>query len=75
MFTCTDMIPLLILACCILHNICIDNEDEPFDAIEAMEDETNYNYNYRIIEAEEEKRHYCTDIIMFPDIHEWQINM
>ncbi|XP_071577213.1 putative nuclease HARBI1 isoform X1 [Temnothorax nylanderi] len=32
----TEMIPLIIIACCILHNICIENEDEPmaFDPIE-----------------------------------------
>lgn len=25
----TEMIPLVILTCCILHNICIEHEDEP----------------------------------------------
>lgn len=35
----TEMIPLVILSCCILHNIYIDNEDEcdPIDAIEPVE--------------------------------------
>lgn len=37
----TDMIPLLVIACCILHNICIDNDDEPFDNIEPMEIDYN----------------------------------
>ncbi|XP_071582365.1 putative nuclease HARBI1, partial [Temnothorax nylanderi] len=40
----TEMIPLLVLACCILHNICIDNEDEQFENIlEPMENENNHN--------------------------------
>ncbi|XP_066590713.1 putative nuclease HARBI1 [Prorops nasuta] len=36
----TDIIPLLILACCILHNICIDNEEELFNV---TEDEDDFN--------------------------------
>jgi len=42
----TEMIPLIILACCILHNICIDNEDEPFNIVE-MENRNNNNYAVR----------------------------
>lgn len=39
----TDMIPLVIITCCILHNICIENEDEfmdedVYDAIEIQND-------------------------------------
>jgi len=40
------MIPLIIFACCILHNICIDNEDEPFNIVE-MENRNNNNYAVR----------------------------
>lgn len=46
----TEMIPLVILACCILHNICIDNEDEPFDEPMEMENRNHNNdHNYAII--------------------------
>lgn len=41
----TEMIPLLILACCILHNICIDNEDENFDNFEEPVEIDNNNIN------------------------------
>ncbi|XP_066600585.1 putative nuclease HARBI1 [Prorops nasuta] len=27
----TDMIPLVIITCCILHNICLNSNDEPFE--------------------------------------------
>lgn len=35
----TEMIPLVILSCCILHNICIDNEDafNPIDPIQQID--------------------------------------
>lgn len=47
----TDMIPLIILACCILHNICINNNDEPFDGINEAENENN-NQNYAVWQME-----------------------
>ncbi|XP_039307618.1 putative nuclease HARBI1 isoform X2 [Solenopsis invicta] len=47
----TDMISLDILACCILHNICIDNEDEPFDNVEVE----NVNNNYAIMPADDKR--------------------
>ncbi|XP_066589735.1 putative nuclease HARBI1 [Prorops nasuta] len=37
----TDMIPLIILTCCILHNICIDNEEEQFHLTANEEDHFN----------------------------------
>ncbi|XP_024884070.1 putative nuclease HARBI1 [Temnothorax curvispinosus] len=40
----TEMIPLVILACCILHNICIDNEDEPIDMLENGNNNDNQIY-------------------------------
>lgn len=49
----TEMIPLIILACCVLHNICIDNEDEPFDIFEP---DNEYNdQNYPFIDADEKR--------------------
>ncbi|XP_067204184.1 putative nuclease HARBI1 isoform X1 [Linepithema humile] len=48
----TEMIPLVILACCILHNICIDIEDEPLDI---LEEENENNNNYAVMEAEEKR--------------------
>ncbi|XP_066585455.1 putative nuclease HARBI1 [Prorops nasuta] len=39
----TDMVPLLILSCCILHNMCIDCEDEAFNV--DSEENTNLNNN------------------------------
>lgn len=56
----TDMIPLVILVCCILHNICIDIEDEPFDILE--EDDINNNDNYAIMTAHE-KREIITQLL------------
>lgn len=38
--------------CCILHNICINIEDEPFDILE-MENRNNNNY---AVMAADEKR-------------------
>lgn len=50
----TEMIPLIILACCVLHNICIDNEDEPPDVLEPIGDGNN-NYNYDIMRADHKR--------------------
>ncbi|XP_066582413.1 putative nuclease HARBI1 [Prorops nasuta] len=55
----TDMIPSVILACCILHNICIENDDDPFESIEVNEDDEEdmyYNNNNDIFVDGEEKR-------------------
>jgi len=41
----TEMIPLVIFACCILHNICIENEDAFIDdAFDAIEMENNIEF-------------------------------
>lgn len=42
----TEMIPLVILTCCILHNICIENEDAFIDddAFDAIEIEDNIEF-------------------------------
>lgn len=36
----TDLIPIVIMTACILHNICIDNNDEI-----TIEDDANFNDN------------------------------
>jgi len=51
----TEMIPLVVLACCILHNICIDNEDEPFDILEIENRNENNNYDYAIMTPDEKR--------------------
>lgn len=50
----TEMIPLVVLACCILHNICIDIDDEPFE-IPQMENRNNNNHNYAVMEPDEKR--------------------
>ncbi|XP_066598850.1 putative nuclease HARBI1 [Prorops nasuta] len=55
----TDMIPLIILTCCILHNICIDNEKEQFDPTVNDEDDYNVEIDNKFVDAfvdGEEKR-------------------
>ncbi|XP_071651177.1 putative nuclease HARBI1 isoform X2 [Temnothorax longispinosus] len=55
----TEMIPLLVLACCALHNICIENEDEPFDIVEDNE----YNNNNDVFIEAEEKREIIAQLL------------
>ncbi|XP_066598104.1 uncharacterized protein [Prorops nasuta] len=51
----TDMIPLVILCCCILHNICINNDDEPFNIEEVEDDEDEDNNDYNFIDAADKR--------------------
>ncbi|XP_066596095.1 putative nuclease HARBI1 [Prorops nasuta] len=70
----TDLIPLIILACCILHNICIDYEDEPFIDIEENDEYLNNEVNYDVFLEAEDKRelqleifdHIITLIVRYP---------
>lgn len=57
----TEMIPLIVLVCCMLHNICIDIEDEPFDILE-MENRNNNNHNNAVMTADE-KRDFIAQIL------------
>lgn len=50
----TEMIPLVVLACCILHNICIDIDDEPFE-IPQIENINNNNHNYAVMKPDEKR--------------------
>lgn len=52
----TEMISLLVLACCVLHNICIDIEDEPFlEDILDMKDGNENNQNYAVMGGDEKR--------------------
>ncbi|XP_066589412.1 putative nuclease HARBI1 [Prorops nasuta] len=42
----TDMIPLVILSCCILHNICIDKDDEPFIPQETEDNDDYCSFDF-----------------------------
>ncbi|XP_066583798.1 putative nuclease HARBI1 [Prorops nasuta] len=64
-----DMIPLIVSACCVLHNICIDNEEESFDDNVIVVDEEN-DYDGNIYELDdntfstgEEKRDIIANLI------------
>ncbi|XP_066600764.1 putative nuclease HARBI1 [Prorops nasuta] len=61
----TDMIPLVILACCILHNICIDNEDELFEIETDIEiaDEYIHRNTDDVFSVVEEKRDVIASLI------------
>jgi len=57
----TEMISLLVLVCCILHNICFDNKDEPFENIlEPMENENDHN---NVLLQGDEKRDVIAQLI------------
>ncbi|XP_066596572.1 putative nuclease HARBI1 [Prorops nasuta] len=52
----TDMVPLLILSCCILHNMCIDCDDEAFNVDSEENTNLNNNINEDVFIDAEEKR-------------------
>ncbi|XP_066593228.1 putative nuclease HARBI1 [Prorops nasuta] len=63
-----DMVPLIILACCVLHNICIDNEDEISDNEQHINGENNNDddfndYDENIFTNSEEKRNIIANLI------------
>ncbi|XP_066592786.1 putative nuclease HARBI1 [Prorops nasuta] len=58
----SDMIPLLILASCILHNICIDHEDDPFD-VDLNNNGDLHNEIHNIFSDAVEKREIIANLI------------
>ncbi|XP_066603043.1 putative nuclease HARBI1 [Prorops nasuta] len=68
----TDMIPLIILTCCILHNICLDNEEEQFDPTVNDEDDYNIEIDNEFVDAfvdGEEKRENKSPNLVFRMVH------
>lgn len=55
----TDLIPLTVLACCVLHNICIDHEDLFIDNYILQGEDFIYNENYNVNYEENQQARQC----------------